>query len=102
MSVPSSPTEACTICDENGIYFRIKDSEGLLGKGQKVKMRMTKLTSRYYELTRADEGTRFVYFTPVQILDNCGLEDHCRGVLLHLFDTLDDMSTARVEAKAYN
>ena len=102
VSVPSSPTEACTICDENGIYFRIKDSEGLLGKGQKVKMRMTKLTSRYYELTRADEGTRFVYFTPVQILDNCDLEDHCRGVLLHLFDTLDDMSTARVEAKAYN
>lgn len=102
VTVPPSPKEPCTICDNNGIFFRIKDTEGVLGKGQKVRMRITKLTSRYFELARADEGTRFVYFSPAQILDNSGLGPHRRRMLLHLFNVLPDMATARAEAAAYN
>jgi len=103
VSVPANPTEEpYSICDKNGIFFRLNDSEGMLAKGQKVRMCFTKLTPRFFELSRVDEGAQLFFYPPGQLLDCVVGEHHLKKVLLQLFDRLQGMDAACAEAKAHN
>lgn len=98
ISAPDSPSEEpYTIADRHGIFFRLDAPDAMLSKGQKVRCRLTRLTQRYFNLTRVDEGAHLTFFSPEALLLSSVGERHITGMLHKMLRTLPEMATARAE-----
>ncbi len=67
---PAEPTEEpYLVRDRYGIFYRLKQPDGLLAKGQNVLCKFTRLTSRYFQLERVDEGRKMPFRSLKELMD---------------------------------
>lgn len=101
--VPFNPTEeAYSVRDRNGIFFRLSDPDGLLAKGQIIRCRFDKLTPKFFQIRRVDEGARLPFYSPDNILTGGDVPGHIKRFLLYLLRTLPELENIRAELKVKN
>lgn len=101
--VPDKPGEDPYIVrDNNGIFFRMADSERMLSKGQKIRCKFTRMTPRFFQLKRVDEGSKLPFYAPSAIFDAIGLKSHAREFVSGMIDRWPEMSVVREEITAQN
>ncbi len=85
ISVPSKPEEEpFMIRDRNGIFFRHDEPEGLLSKGQIIRCKFTKLTQRFFQIERVDEGAKMPYFSYKKVFNDLGVSKHYQRFIINL------------------
>lgn len=103
IGVPDSPKDDPYIVrDRNGIFFRIFENEGLLTKDQRIRCRFTKLTSQFFSIVRADEGSRLQLYNLDTLLEGAGINDHLRSFIRSLVHKLPELDGAKAELAAQN
>lgn len=77
--VPNNPSEEpYRICDSNGIFFALFDSDGILSKGQTVRVKFTRLTSTRFTIVRVDDGVKLPFYDLKNIFDAIGTSSRLR------------------------
>lgn len=103
IGVPNNPREEpYTICDSYGIYYRLREPESILNKGQHVSCRLTRLTPNYFSLERDDEVCRLVYVTPRELLYNAEVSRRLADILIRRIYSLEAFESVRDDIAAEN
>lgn len=99
--VPNTPAEEpFTVRDKYGIFYRLNEPDGLLTKGQIVRCKFTKLTPRFFTMTRVDEGAKMPFFSPDFIFDAVQLPGVLRGIIKRNVIALPEMGAVKAEIAA--
>ncbi len=100
---PAEPTEEpYLVRDRYGIFYRLKQPDGLLAKGQNVLCKFTRLTSRYFQLERVDEGRKMPFRSLKELMDEVHVPRRVQHFLMRNFETLPQMEAVRSEYRAKN
>lgn len=77
--VPSNPAEEpYRICDSNGIFFALYDSDGILSKGQTVRVKFHRLSPTSFTIVRIDSGAKLPFYEPKTIFNAIGTPQRFR------------------------
>lgn len=99
--VPNTPAEEpFTVRDKYGIFYRLNEPDGLLTKGQRIRCKFTKLTPRFFTMTRVDEGAKMPFFSPDFLFDAVQLPGVLRGIIKRNVISLPEMEVVKSEIAA--
>lgn len=80
--VPNNPSEEpYRICDSNGIFFALFDSDGILSKGQTIRVKFTRLTPSRFTIVRVDDGVKLPYYSLKSLLDATNTRPRLRAFI---------------------
>lgn len=100
---PAEPTEEPYIVrDKYGIFYRLKQPDGLLAKGQNVLCKFVRLTSRFFQLERVDEGRKMPFRSLPDLLDEVRAPRRLQRFLNKNLNELPELEGVRAEYRAKN
>ncbi len=100
VSVPAKPAEdPFMVRDGNGIFFRLNEPEGLLSKGQIIRCKFTRMTPRFFQLARVDEGAKIPFYEPAFILEAISAPGAIRAFVRRMLTGWSEMEAVRTELR---
>lgn len=103
VNIPDNPaSEPYTIADNNGIFFRIYESQGLLTKGQKLLCRLTRLTPTSFALEPVNQPSRLQFYSLEQLLNETDTPKELRPFICRFFNESPQLDRARSEIACGN
>lgn len=98
ISVPDNPAEEpYGVRDRNGIFYNIREPEAMLSRGQKIRCRFSKMTTRFFVLERVDEGANIPYYSPRDLFAAAGVDRRTAAFIAKKVLALPQMETVRAE-----
>ncbi len=100
---PAKPAEEpYMLRDRNGIFFRHNEPEGLLAKGQIVRCKFTRLSQRFFQMVRVDEGAKLPFHSPETLFEYIDTPAVLRSFITKNVFVSDSMAGIRAEIRAKN